>query len=224
MAGYYTRKLSGEKLRRCYEVASPRVRRYLAAEIDFVRGKVEPGSCVLELGCGYGRVLRELAGEAERAMGIDSACESLLLAREVMAGTRGWRLAAMDAVELGFQDGAFDLVACLQNGIEAFRVDRRSLIREAVRVTRSGGRILLSTYCPRFWEPRLAWFRAQSAAGLVGALDEEATGDGVIACADGFRSGTTSPETFRSLTSGLGLAASLTEVDDSSLFCDIRVP
>lgn len=224
MAGYYARKLSGERLRRCYELASPRVRRYLEAEIDFVLGRIEPGSRVLEVGCGYGRVVRSLAGKARRVVGIDTACESLLLAREVMAGTRCWHLAAMDAAELGFSRGAFDLVACVQNGIEAFRVDRTALVREAVRVTRPGGRVLLSTYSARFWEPRLDWFRAQAEAGLLGAIDQKATGDGVIVCTGGFRSGTMNPESFLALTSDLGLAASLTEVDDSSLFCEIRIP
>lgn len=223
MEGYYARKLSGERLRGCYEIASPRVRRYLEAEIEFVLGKLEPRSHVLELGCGYGRVLRALAGKAPRAVGIDVAYESLLLAREVMAAARGCHLAVMDAVELGFRDGAFDLVACVQNGIEAFRVDQRALVREAVRVTRPGGRVLVSTYSPRFWEPRLEWFRAQAAAGLLGAVDEEATGDGVIVCKDGFRAGATSPEAFLSLTTDLGLAATVTEVDASSLFCEIRV-
>lgn len=223
MACYYARKLTGERLRQCYEIASPRVRRYLEAEVEFVLGKVGPRSRVLELGCGYGRVLRALAGKAGRTVGIDTAYESLLLAREVMAGARRWHLARMDAVELGLPDGTFDLVACVQNGIEAFRVDQKALIREAVRVTRSGGRVLLSTYSRRFWEPRLDWFRAQAAAGLLGAIDEEATGDGVIVCKDGFRAGTLSPEAFLALTSDLAMAATVTEVDASSLFCDIRV-
>lgn len=223
MEGYYARKLSGVRLRRCYEIASPRVRRYLEAEVRFLLGKVEPRSQVLELGCGYGRVLHALAGKAASTVGIDTAYESLLLAREVMAGARGWHLAQMDAVELGLPGGGFDLVACVQNGLEAFRVDQRTLIREAVRVSRPGGRVLVSTYSPRFWEPRLEWFRAQAAAGLLGAVDEEATGDGIIVCKDGFWAGATSPEALLSLAFDLGLSATVTEVDASSLFCEIRV-
>jgi SAM-dependent methyltransferase len=223
MRGYYARKLSGERLRQCYEIASPRVKQYLEAEVDFVVGKVEPRSRVLELGCGYGRVLRTLAGKAAAVVGVDTSQESLLLAREVMAGARGWKLARMDAVDLGLAPTTFDLVACVQNGIEAFRVDQEALIREAVRVTRSGGLILVSTYSQRFWEPRLGWFRAQAAAGLLGPIDEEATGDGVIVCRDGFRAGTSGKEAFLALASTLGLAATVTEVDASSLFCEIRV-
>ncbi|HLE84785.1 MAG TPA: hypothetical protein VJG13_10640 [Thermoanaerobaculia bacterium] len=90
-------------------------------------------------------------------------------------------------------------------------------------MTRSGSRVLFSTYSRRFWEPRLDWFRAQAAAGLLGGIDEDATGDGVIVCTDGLRAGTVSPEAFLSMVSGLDLAATVTEVDASSLFSDIRV-
>ncbi len=53
--GYYSTHLAAERLRRCYEIAPTRVRRYLRAEIDFVLSRSGPAADVLELGCGYGR-------------------------------------------------------------------------------------------------------------------------------------------------------------------------
>jgi len=52
MADYCAEKLSAARLRRCYELAPPRVRRYLAAEIDQVRSHCGPRTRLLELGCG----------------------------------------------------------------------------------------------------------------------------------------------------------------------------
>ena len=52
----------------------------------------------------------------------------------------------MDAAALGFRDRVFDVVVCIQNGISAFKVDRRALIAEAIRVTRPGGSVLFSSY------------------------------------------------------------------------------
>ena len=38
MPGYYSEKLSAERLQKVYRVATPRVKQYLAAEIDYVLG------------------------------------------------------------------------------------------------------------------------------------------------------------------------------------------
>jgi 2-polyprenyl-6-hydroxyphenyl methylase/3-demethylubiquinone-9 3-methyltransferase len=220
MSSYYSKSLAGLRLERCYEVASPRVRQYLEAEIRHVQQRLQSTDEVLELGCGYGRVAFRLADVAKRVVGIDSADESIDLARELDDKTR-CEFYDMDALDLRFPDNSFDAVICIQNGICAFRIDREALLREALRVARKGGRLLFSTYAERFWSHRLAWFEAQAEEGLVGPIDQEASGDGVIICEDGFRSGQLSPKEIQALCAGLGIVAELTEVDGSSLFFEI---
>ncbi|MBI2838731.1 MAG: class I SAM-dependent methyltransferase [Acidobacteria bacterium] len=221
---YYSEKLAAERLKACYELATAAVRTYLQAEIHFVTRRVGPDTRVLELGCGYGRVLRVLIPAAARVAGIDTSLASLRMARDDIVVRRGVWLAAMDAARLAFRDRSFDLTICIQNGISAFGVDHASLIAEASRVTCSGGLVLFSSYSAKFWTQRLEWFEIQAAHGLVGEIDYAATGDGVIACKDGFRATTVSPERFRNLTESLGLASRIVEVDDSSVFCEIPVP
>ncbi|MBD3277380.1 MAG: hypothetical protein GF388_03685, partial [Candidatus Aegiribacteria sp.] len=80
MEGYYTEKLSGERLLRCYQIASPRVGQYLEAEIQFALDHLDGSDSVLELGCGYGRITSRLAEVASFAVGIDTAGLSLELA------------------------------------------------------------------------------------------------------------------------------------------------
>ncbi|MHC4128707.1 MAG: class I SAM-dependent methyltransferase [Planctomycetota bacterium] len=222
MCGYYARKLAGERLRRCYEVAPPRVRRYLEAEIAFVLEHIRETDSVLELGCGYGRVLRRLLDHARLVTGIDTAPESLRLARELLGDEPTCQLHEMDALDLGFPDGAFDVVVCIQNGVCAFEVDQRKLLREALRVTRPDGTVLLSSYAQRFWDDRLDWFRRQADEGLIGPIDEQATGNGVIVCTDGLRLGAVGPDKLAELTRACGAGAHITEVDGSSLFCVIK--
>ena len=221
MAGYYSQNLGGARLRRCYDLAPDRVREYLEAEITHVQSRLQPADTVLELGCGYGRVSLRLAEVAGEVVGIDTSDESLALARELSAGEPRCEFLQMDATDLRFEDRRFDGVVCVQNGICAFGVDQLRLVREALRVTRPGGRALFSTYSDRFWEHRLAWFEAQSAAGLLGPIDPAATGDGVIACADGFRSGRLLPAELTSLCERLGVAGQITEIDGSSVFCEV---
>ena len=223
MVGYYADNFSARRLRLCYEIAPPRVRRYLEAEIRHALGKIRPADRVLELGCGYGRVLERLASQAGTVMGIDTSPSSLDLARRLLAGFSNCHLAVMDAVALGLPDAAFDVVVCLQNGISAFRVNERDLMREGVRVTRPGGTVLFSGYAERFWDTRLEWFELQAEHGLIGEIDRGRTHDGVIICKDGFEAATVSPDEFVALASSLGVQSVVEEVDGSSVFCEVRV-
>ena len=223
MEDYYSKQLSAERLRQVYELAPERVKQYLRSEIRFVMEKIEPDDLVLELGCGYGRVLDKLAKKVQPVIGIDTSLDSLYMAKKSNQGASFW-LSAMNAVNLGFCDQCLDVIVCIQNGISAFNINPEDLIREALRVTRPGGRIFFSSYSERFWPERLNWFRIQVKHGLLGEIDEEATGNGIILCKDGFKATTLGPEEFRALASRVGVSAMITEVDESAIFCEIEVP
>jgi len=221
---YYAEKLSGTRLKRCYDLAPARVRQYLDAEITHALSRLRSTDEVLELGCGYGRIARSLARVAKRVVGVDTAIESLELARRLSGPDDRCEFLCMDAVDLRVPDCSFDAVLCLQNGVCAFGVDQVQLFKEALRVTREGGVLLFSSYSDKFWSHRLAWFEAQAAEGLLGRIDPIASTDGVIVCEDGFRAGRLTPDEFRTLSSSLGLAAEVSEVDDSSVFCEMIKP
>ncbi len=222
MFNYYDDKLAASKLKQVYEIATLRVKQYLEAEMVHIFKHIRWGDSVLELGCGYGRVLGQLAAKAKCVVGIDTSMSSLQLAREELQNLSNIGLAQMDAARLGFSDRAFDVVVCIQNGISAFHVDQRKLVEEAMRVTEMGGIALFSSYSHKFWEDRLAWFRLQSEAALLGEIDYEKTRDGVIVCKDGFTANTIRSSEFVKLCEGLDVQVDIVEVDESSLFCEIR--
>lgn len=222
MTGYYNDKLAAERLRQCYDLAPERTRQYLRAEMDYVLSRIKPGDIVLDLGCGYGRTLPSLAAKAGSVIGIDNAAASIALAEQLVKNIANAAVKEMNAAHLLFVDNLFDVVICIQNGISAFHCDQKNLIREALRVTKPGGLTLFSTYAEKFWEYRLEWFKLQAAAGLLGAIDWEKTANGIIVCQDGFTASTVSPEQFSQLTVGLPATVTLTEVDESSLFCELR--
>ncbi len=197
------------------------MRRYLDAEIEFVLQAIDASCRVLELGCGYGRILARLAQRAGAVVGIDLSHESLALARRERVPAH---LGQMDALALGIRDATFDVAACLQNGVSAVGADPAALLAEALRVTRPGGRVFFSSYAARFWVERLRWFELQAAHGLVGEIDYGATGAGTIVCRDGFRATTVTPEEFHALAAALGCRATVTEVGGASVVCEVRVP
>lgn len=223
MSGYYDNTLSAERLEECYRLAPPRVQEYLEAEIQHVLAKTGAEDSVLELGCGYGRVLGPLAKKAAHVVGIDTSAASLDLARKRLGHLTHCEVMEMDAVAMSFPNDTFDVVVCIQNGISAFATDRPKLLQESVRVANPGGTVLFSSYAEAFWADRLEWFRRQADAVLIGEIDYENTGNGVIVCHDGFRAATVSPEGFDALAASLGLDASIEEVNRSSVFCEIHV-
>jgi len=220
---YYDRILSADRLKRCYEIAPARVQQYFEAELNHVLKIIRRKDFVLDLGCGYGRIIPALAKNAKFVYGIDTSLSSLVLGKEMLRGLSNVMLQKMDAVDLTFDDKAFDVVLCLQNGISAFHVDQKELIRESIRVTKPGGRIFFSGYSEKFWSHRLEWFILQSKEGLLGEIDFDKTRDGVIVCRDGFSATTVSPERFRMLTAGLrNVEVKIEEVDESCIFCEIK--
>ena len=222
MTDYYSDKLSAERLKRVYEIAPPRVKQYFEAEVNHVLQKIHNQDLVLELGCGYGRILSSLAKKAKSVFGIDTSLSSLLLGKELLSHNSNCFFAQMNAVQLSFPNNIFDVVVCMQNGISAFHVNQKKLILESLRVTKSNGIVLFSSYSEKFWNDRLEWFRLQSDAGLLGEINYDKTNNGNIVCKDGFTATTVGIDQFKALTSDIdNVIVNLEEVDDSSLFCEI---
>jgi len=218
---YYKDKLSADKLLRCYEIAPPRIKYYLNAELYFVISNLHGTDLVLELGCGYGRVMKEVSQSVPWIIGNDISKRSLELAGAYMEPCQNYAVFLMDASQMSFHSCIFDAVFCIQNGISAFGVNKKRLIAESIRVTKDNGIILFSSYSPKIWEARLEWFRKQSQFGLIGEIDEEKTRDGTIVCKDGFRATTVSSDQFVGLFDEFRLNTSIIEVDESSIFCKI---
>jgi len=218
---YYQEKLAAHQLVKCYRIAPPRIQQYLAAELSYVLEKIKPGDKVLDLGCGFGRVMPELGQKASAVVGIDNSGASLMLAREKIRAVPNCSLVQANALHLSFKNHSFDVVICIQNGISAFHVDQKQLIKESLRVTKHEGIVLFASYADKFWKHRLEWFRMQADAKLLGEIDYEKTRDGIIICKDGFTATTVSPGQFLSITSDPGVTASIVEVDGSSIFCEV---
>jgi 2-polyprenyl-6-hydroxyphenyl methylase/3-demethylubiquinone-9 3-methyltransferase len=223
MSNYYSKQLSSNLLKQCYDIAPMRVQQYLEAETDYVLEHIITADIVLELGCGYGRVLKKFLRSSSEVIGIDTSRESLLLATEFTQRNPRCHLIQANASRLPFPNDSIDKVVCIQNGISAFKLDSEKLILECVRVTKEGGFCLFSSYSPNFWEHRLEWFKLQADANLIGEIDWDKTKDGIISCKDGFKATTFTQEDFTVLTTLLDLNADIVEVDNSSVFCVITV-
>lgn len=107
-------------------------------QIDLIRDYVV-GKDVLEIGCGTGLLLKEVDEVAQSATGIDISPGMLETAR-----ARGLDVLEGDATKLPFDDASFDVVYSFK--VLAHVRDIDQAMREAARVTRRGGILILEFY------------------------------------------------------------------------------
>ncbi len=217
---YYEESLNSFRLVEVYNTKIKRIKQYLKNEIEYVRSKTKRDDELLEIGAGYGRILKELAPYVKSLSGIDISQETIEYGRSYLKGLNNVSLELMDAYSMNYQE-RFDLILCLQNGLSAIKGNPMLLVERALQATRTGGRVFFSTYSPKIWEERVKWFIEQSEKGLIGKIDPTMTKDGVIRCEDGFEATTLTEQDLRRIGRSTGLRYSLEEVDGSSLFLTI---
>lgn len=217
---YYAENLNSQKLYQVYETSLLRIRQYLEAEIEFVRTRLSGRERVLELGAGYGRIVRELAPFCASIVGVDISEENVKLGKRYLKNFPNADMVTMDVHDMSF-DCQFDVVLCLQNGLSAMKADDK-VVRTIIGLLAPGGAAYFSSYSAKFWDFRLKWFEEQASKGLLGAIDPEKTKDGVIVCADGFKAVTHTPDDFERIGAASGFPYQVTETDGSSVFLIIH--
>lgn len=98
---------------------------------------------LLDIGCGKGRILKLLASRARRVVGVDTDSDARRHARTelLIAGIENSSLRKGSMYELPFSDAEFDTV--ILDDVLAGASDHAAVLREARRLLRPGGRLLL---------------------------------------------------------------------------------
>ena len=123
---------------------------YLAPEIVRQRMRTlevlspRTGERIIEVGCGPGLLVHDLAtevGAEGRVVGVDTSLPMLQLAERRCADLPQVELVEGDATNLAADDATFDAVACIQVLLYIADVDR--VLDEMRRVLKPGGRIVI---------------------------------------------------------------------------------
>jgi SAM-dependent methyltransferase len=110
---------------------------------SFLASLPGPGRLTLDVGCGEGRVSRDLRSLGHHVVGVDASASMVAAARE--ADPDGEYVVA-DAAALPFEDGAADLALAFMSLMDMD--DMAGAVREVGRVLEPGGRFVVAVVHP----------------------------------------------------------------------------
>jgi ubiquinone/menaquinone biosynthesis C-methylase UbiE len=127
-----------------------------------IRPHLEAGSCVLEIGCGAGNLLLQATVRGSFPVALDLSMQALTFVRSRLEEANssaeapsGFACTQAIGEFLPLKDNSFDCVL-MSEVIEHLEVPQIS-IREAARVLRPGGRLLITTPNYRSFWPVMEW-------------------------------------------------------------------
>jgi ubiquinone/menaquinone biosynthesis C-methylase UbiE/DNA-binding MarR family transcriptional regulator len=131
----------------------------------------KPIRSLLDLGTGTGRILELFAPDSERGLGLDLSLDMLALARARLdrAGLQHCSVRQGDIHDLALPRDSFDVVVIHQ--VLHFLDDGARAVREAARVLRPGGRLLVVDFAPH----DLEFLREEQAHRRLGFSGETVT-------------------------------------------------
>lgn len=114
--------------------------RDLAGELDFFRSYLPTGGSFLDIGCGTGTVLRPLAADGYRCVGVDQSSTFIDYARKLGGGPEYHHVHAADFTT----DEQFDVVAAIFVTLNYLcHADVRKVLGLAAKWLKPGGRLVI---------------------------------------------------------------------------------
>lgn len=159
-AGQFEERYEGEikdPYSNCFVYSRKRLQVWLDRAIPAAGG----GQRLLDVGCGTGHHLRELAQRGFKVAGVDGSEEMLKIARRVNPGID---LRASDVEALPFESASFDWVLSIE--VLRYLPDFHKSVQEMSRVLAPGGTAVV-TACPLFNLNAFALVNRLAASGKV---------------------------------------------------------
>lgn len=124
----------------------PDFKKWTKQDIVEIKKFLKNDSIVLDVGCGYGREIKELAPFCKKIIGIDKDPKEIETAKSYLKNISNIELLVRDAKKTSFPDESFDMIISVGNTFGNLDVDKEAVLQEMRRLIKKDGKILLGIY------------------------------------------------------------------------------
>lgn len=135
---------------------TPEIKGYLLLEEKQILSCINSQDAVLNVGCGYGRILNLLKTNCVKIIGIDSSEDCIKRCKEKFKNLRNISVSKIDIGNTNFESDYFDKIILDFNflgNIQKSRVEKN--LREIKRILKTKGKILGSVYSEKALEQQI---------------------------------------------------------------------
>lgn len=181
------------------------IQEFLDGEIEFITQQISKGADILEVGCGYGRLLNVLSAAAHTTVGVDFSEPLLERARKLLNNRPNVELLLGDAQNIELPSASFDYVLCLDASFGNMPGIEVKVLKEMARLAKSGGQVIVSVFSEAAKDAQLENYRR---VGLTDLTDDGTA----VRSAEGFYSRRFTKEQLQTLFADAGLDVAITSI------------
>jgi 2-polyprenyl-6-hydroxyphenyl methylase/3-demethylubiquinone-9 3-methyltransferase len=183
-------------------------------ENSYLRKIITKGSVVLDVGCGSGKNIKEIANVAERVVGIDNDELFFKENKKILLEFKNVEVFLEDAQRMHFKNNTFDYTICMGATFGNFGLNKTKILREMKRVTKKGGKIIVSVYSEKALPVRLKVYQK------IGFLVNKVSRDGTVVGENGVISEQFSKEKLSNIFNKSGLNAKIIKLGFIAYLCE----
>jgi len=124
----------------------PEFKEWTTQDVFEIKKLLKNDSIVLDVGCGWGREIKELAPFCKKIIGIDNDPNEIETAKSYLKDIPNVELFVQDAKKTSFPDESFDIIISIGNTFGNLGNDKKAVLQEMKRLIKKDGKILISVY------------------------------------------------------------------------------
>lgn len=180
----------------------------------YLRKIITNGSVVLDVGCGTGRNIKEIVDITGRVIGIDNDEIFFKKAQKNLLEFKNVEVFLEDVQKMHFKSNIFDYVICMGATFGNFGFNKIKILKEMKRVTKNGGKIIVSVYSEEALSERLKVYKK------IGLPLKKINKDGKIVTSEGIISEQFSKEKLKNIFNKTGLDVKITKLGSIAYLCE----